>query len=145
MIQKEQPAKGVLHKHKRFKTGSKSSVTRLQQLYFDPIEELVKKYREIEEEIAYQQRMRAGTVIELTSTGKVRAYRAEIHHALYDKLIKVGESLVRYKYGRVPELQNEKDNAPPSFIVNLTSKGDQYIINEPPLLEDNSEDEFEDD
>ena len=131
---------------KRFVAGGKRSQMRLRQLYFDPIEELVTRYRQLEQELAYQEKLRSREIIELTPTGKERAYRAEIHHAIYDKLMKIGADLLRYGYGRVPEANIVETKSPGPLVVNLTKKGDQYVVNdiEPPTDdEDYEEDEYE--
>lgn len=111
-------------------SGSRRAVAKLDALGFDPISELVKKYLDIDDEIEYQKKLRSGEIVELTYTGKPRAYRAEIHHALYDKLIKVSESLLRYKYGRVPETEIVENRSATPMIVNLTKKGEQYVLND---------------
>lgn len=123
--------------------GAQRSVTRLAQLGYDPIGELVKKYRELEKEILRQEKIRSGEVVELTSTGKTRAYRAEIHQTLYDKQINIAKELLRYGYGRVPEVNIVDDNRTPSFVVNLTAPGKQYVVSapeEPQQLEPEEED-----
>ena len=114
----------------QFHAGAKRSVARLKQLNYDPIGELVANYRKLQAEIERQEKIRDGVIVELTSTGKVKAYRAEIHHALYDKLIAIGEKLLRYGYGRVPETTIVEDRKPMPLIVNLTKKGDVYTVNE---------------
>ena len=114
----------------QFQAGGPRSVSRLRTLSYDPIGELVANYRKLELEIERQEKIRDGLIIELTSAGKPRAYRAEIHHALYDKLINIGDKLLRYGYGRVPETINIEDRRPSPLVINLTKKGDQYIVND---------------
>ena len=87
----------------QFQSGGHKSVLRLRQLQYDPIGELVEKYRKLEAELEYQEKLRSGEIVELNAQGKPRSYRAEIHHAIYDRLIAVSDKLMRYKYGRVPE------------------------------------------
>lgn len=113
-----------------FKAGAKRSQARLAYLDFDPIGELVKQYRKLELEIEYQEKIRSKEIVELTSTGREKAYRPEVHHALYDKLNKIGEALLRYGYGRVPETTIVEEKRPLPLIVNLTKKGEQYVINQ---------------
>lgn len=125
---------------KRAVAGSKRSQERLRELNFDPIERLVRQYEQLEAELTYQECLRDGTITELKSDGKPRAYRAEIHMSIYDKLVAIGDKLLRYKYGRVPETQimEHKDRMP--LVVNLTKQGDTYIINdEPDLIEDQTD------
>lgn len=114
----------------RFVAGSARSVGRLRHLNFDPIKELVDKYHELETEIARQKKIREGEIVELTATGKPKSYRPEVHHALYDKQISIGEKLLRYAYGRVPESNVDEQKPAMPLIVNLTKKGETYIAND---------------
>lgn len=129
------PALGV----PKFFAGSARSIGRLKHLNFDPIKELVDKYRELETEIDRQKKIRAGEIVELTATGKPKSYRAEVHHALYDKQISIGEKLLRYAYGRVPETNVDENKTVMPLIVNLTKKGETYIAND--IEETTSEDD----
>ena len=114
----------------KFHAGGNKSVNRLRQLQYDPIGELVAKYRMLEAEIARQEKIRDGVIVELTATGKPKSYRAEVHHALFDKMIAIGDKLLRYGYGRVPETTIVEERKPQPLIVNLTKKGDVYIAND---------------
>lgn len=111
-----------------FQSGGKRSINRLDALKFDPIKEIVDKYRKLEQELKYQEDFRDNRIVPLTSTGRVRTYNPEIHMNIYDKLLNTGEKLLRYYYGRVPEvaLAEEKQISP--LIVNLTREGDVYQI-----------------
>jgi hypothetical protein len=126
---------GVPH----FNAGSSRSVGRLKYLNFDPIGELVDNYRKLQYEIERQEKIRDGAIVELSSTGKPKAYRAEVHHALYDKMIAIGDKLLRYGYGRVPETTIIEEKRPMPLVVNLTKKGDQYIVNDEQLITDDGE------
>jgi len=109
--------------------GSKRSQAKLAMLDFDPIAELVKNYHKLEAEIEYQEGLRSGEIVEVSSsTGKLRSYYAPTHHSLYDKLITVAEKLLRYSYGRIPEGDEKKVEHAAAFIVNLTKKGEQYVL-----------------
>lgn len=110
--------------------GGVRSVNRLRDLKFDPIGELVKQYRKLQDEIVHQEQIRDGVRIELNLSGKPKAYRPEVHHALYDRSIKIAQELLRYGYGRVPEVSLVEQKAPQALIVNLTKKGEQYVVNE---------------
>ena len=114
----------------QYHRGGPKSVARLRNLQFDPIGELVAKYRKLESEIEYQEKIKTGEIQELGPGGRVRAYRPEVHHALYDKLITIGKELLRYGYGRVPEQVNNEQAIPQPLIVNLTAKGEVYVVNE---------------
>lgn len=108
--------------------GSPRSIQRLAQLDFDPIGELVQKYRKIEKELELQEELREGRVVHLKPDGKARQYYADQHMAIYDKLLSVADKLLRYGYGRVPETSIVKNEAPPAFIVNLAKPGEQYVV-----------------
>ena len=130
----EQPTiQGSRHGVTAYSGGGPKAVRKLAQMGYDPIEELIKKYRLLEKEVERQEKIRDGLIVELTSTGKPRAYRAEVHHALYDKLIAVGDKLLRYKYGRVPETIEIKHERPAAMVVQLTKAGDTYNIGEPEM------------
>lgn len=112
-----------------FKGGIRS-VNRLRDLKFDPIGVLVDQYKKIEIEIQHQEEIKNGRRIILSAKGNPMSYRPEVHHALFDKLINIGEKLLRYGYGRVPETSIIEEKRPQPLIVNLTKKGDTYIVNE---------------
>lgn len=114
-----------------FRAGTRRSVGRLAQLGFDPIGELVAKYRKLEAELERQEQIRNGEIVELGASGKARAYRPEIHHEIYNKLLLISKELLRYGYGRVPETQIIEENRTPSFVVNLTAPGQKYIVSAP--------------
>lgn len=126
-----------------YMAGAKRSQLRLSHLGYDPIGELVEQYKTIQLEVEYQKKLRSGEIVELNpSTGKPRAYRAEIHHGLLDKLIKISEALLRYGYGRVPETSIVEEKKALPLVVNLTKKGDQYVIND---THTEIDEDFEDD
>lgn len=116
----------------RYAAGSSRSVARLKHLEFDPIKKLVDVYKELEAEVEYQKGLRDGTVIELMANGRQRAYRAEVHHALYDRLTTIGKELLRYGYGRVPEVgDGNTPKASKPLVINLTGRGQQVVVNPP--------------
>jgi hypothetical protein len=112
------------------KRGGHAAINKLNELRFDPIYELVTKYREIEKQIEFYNDWRDNIIVPLTSTGKTRTYNQEIHMNLYDKLTNVAEKLLRYGYGRVPELHEESVQERVPLIINLSKEGDTYIIGE---------------
>jgi hypothetical protein len=61
--------------------------------------------------------------------------------ALYDRQLRVGEQLLRYGYGRVPEVVQIEEKRIEPLVVNLTKEGDTFIINESKveLLEEDDE------
>jgi hypothetical protein len=124
-----------------FRKGGHKSVKRLNQLDFDPIKVLVDKYNQLEKEIEYQNKRRSGAIVELLPSGKPRSYSYEHHMALYDRQLRVGEQLLRYGYGRVPEVVQIEEKRIEPLVVNLTKEGDTFIINESKveLLEEDDE------
>ena len=114
----------------KYQAGGNRSIGRLKHLNFDPIGELVSNYRAVQKEIERQEMIRDNQIVELTTTGKTKAYRPEVHHALYDKLINIGEKLLRYGYGRVPETTVVEQKQAMPLIVNLTKKGQVYVAND---------------
>lgn len=137
-------AVGTSRSTTNYMAGAKRSQLRLKHLGYDPIGELVEQYKTIQLEVEYQKKLRSGEIVELNpTTGKPRAYRAEIHHGLLDKLIKISEALLRYGYGRVPETTVVEEKKALPLVVNLTKKGDQYVINDnqPEISEDFDDDD----
>lgn len=114
----------------KFVAGSARSVGRLKILNFDPIGELVHKYRDLEKELERQKQIRNGEVVELTAAGKPKSHNPEIMLAIYDKQVNIAEKLLRYRYGRVPEVDDGRVAPPAALIVNLTKKGETYVVNE---------------
>jgi hypothetical protein len=49
---------------------------------------------------------------------------------IYEKQIMIAEKLLRYRYGRVPENETFEAERPSSLIVNLTKKGETYVVND---------------
>jgi hypothetical protein len=126
-----------------FKGGVRSQ-RRLQDLGFDPIGELVGTYRKLQEEIKHQEAIRDGVRVELTLKGTPKAYRPDIHHALYDRLTKIASELLRYGYGRVPELNAPETKPPAALVVNLTKKGEQYVVNDDEPIQQPNIDDWDD-
>ena len=124
-----------------FRAGTKRSVMRLNALGFDPIGELVSKYRKLELELDRQEKIRDGLIIELTGVGKPRAYRAEVHHNIFNMLLTTAEKLLRYGYGRVPETSVIEDRRPQPLVVNLLNENESFTLGVQPdeeydLIED---------
>lgn len=111
-----------------FSAGAKRSISRLDDLRFDPIKELVEKYRKLEGELEYQEKVRSNEIVPLTATGKIRWYNPETHMGIYDKLLNTGDKLLRYYYGRVPETIHIEEKQAMPLVVNLTKEGDVYTI-----------------
>jgi hypothetical protein len=127
----------------RYDFGGKRSVAVLRELGFDPIRKLVERYKELENEIAFWKGIRDRSVIQIIDDkGKERYYDSDAHMQAEKMLLDVGDKLLRYGYGRVPETVNVNDTRPPALVVNLTTTGDQqHYINEKALLEHEDDDE----
>lgn len=131
----------------KYMAGAQRSVGRMKYLKFDPIGELVKKYRELDAELAHQQKLRSGDLVELNASGKPRNFNPLIMMDIYEKQINVAEKLLRYRYGRVPEGETIQPDRPSALIVNLTKKGETYVVNdtEPVLDIDKFEQDYQED
>lgn len=117
----------------RYTSGSQNSALKLQELHFDPIERLVVTYMKLEQEIERYEKLRSGELRELMPSGKVRYYNEDSHLAVYDRLIKISEQLLRYRYGRVPEGDNQdKMKKAGALVVQLTKKDGVHQINGDP-------------
>ena len=92
--------------------------------------------------------MRDGTMVFLTDTGKALRYDPEIHMAVYNMLISVSEKLLRYGYGRVPELAAPPKPSLPPMLVKLTKDNAEFQISSgsaPDYDEDGVFEDFVDD
>lgn len=126
----------------KYHSGKEKSVRRLENLKYDPIGELVTKYRELDEELIRQKKIRNNEIVELNNAGRPRAFNPETMMAIYDKQIAIAEKLLRYRYGRVPEVGDIPATNVAPLIVNLTKKGETYVVNEQPeeVIENDDED-----
>jgi hypothetical protein len=113
-----------------YKGGSVRSVETLNALRFDPIVELVEHYRKLQVELLWHEQIRSGEIVPIMPSGKPRAYNAAAHMMVYDKLLEIGRELLRYGYGRVPEDVNLNVNRPSTMVINLTRKGEQFVLND---------------
>lgn len=98
----------------------KGAVVKLRKLAHDPLERLVNLNLQLEEELDYSNRRRSGEVTELNSSGRVREFYFDGHLSLYDKLIKVNESLMKYAYSVPKEIAEVEKDIIPSFTVILS-------------------------
>jgi len=117
---------------KKFIAGSKRSQRRLETLGFDPIEKLVNLYRRLEEEDEWYCNLRmAGTVKQLDSDGNVKKttrYSGVAHSTVHSNMARVGNDLMRYAYGRVPE-NVPGENKPLSAMRIKLTKSETVTIN----------------
>ncbi len=97
------------------------SKKQLKKLNYDPIEALIVQHNKLQTEVDYFEAWREGSIVPLTATGKVRSYNPEAHMAVYDRLIKIGEALLRYGYGRVSEAPKDQQTTVPPLVINLSS------------------------
>jgi hypothetical protein len=126
-----------------YHAGGARSVRRLKDLRFDPIFELVEKYRMLEEELGRQERIRDGKLVLMTEVdGKPKQvkYSPYFHMEVFDRLLKVGETLLRYGYGRVPEMNELQVRRPSGMTIQLTKEGDVYQIGPDGANQDQSDD-----
>lgn len=108
-------------KVKRYVGGSARSVERLEILKFDPIENLVNDYHEIQELIALEYKYRDAVIVRMhPSTGKAMAWYPDMLDKLLDKRMRISSELMRYGYGRVPETNTLEVKEVPKFGVVLT-------------------------
>lgn len=104
---------------------SKSSVQRLQELGFDPIQKLVQLYEDITKEIAELDELKMNP--KMLKNGDVRRYSSMAHAQLITTQQKLINDLMRYGYARVPETVNVKPELPSGITINLTPKGGQFV------------------
>jgi len=124
--------------------GSKRSTATLKHLGFDPIGKLVERYAEMEAEVFFWKGIRDRSIIQvLDASGKERRYDSDAHMAAEKMLMDIGDKLLRYGYGRVPETVNVNDNRAPPLIVNLTAKGEEQHFINAKVLEQKDEDDYE--
>jgi hypothetical protein len=135
---------GLKYTDHRYVKGSPESVKRLKKNGFDPIDELVMKYRRLEKELEYYENWRSNSIVPMSSTGKIRSYNensAMVHFAIYDRMTKVAEALLRYAYGRVPEHLNlNAGHLTKPLVINLSPDQQSYEILIAKQVEDTSDD-----
>ena len=83
---------------------------RLEELDFDPIEELVVRYRKLGDRIdAELEKPRPSSIL----IGQLESLRQ-----------KCASDLLRYGYARVSETSTVKTDAPPAFVINTFRRGE---------------------
>ena len=97
---------------------------------FDPVDALLDNYERLLKEDAYWTSIREGSEVHLKkgSGHKIR-YSAVTHAAILAQISKIGETLLRYGYARVPENEPEEQHVSQPFIVSLTDDS-FHVINE---------------
>jgi hypothetical protein len=109
--------------YKRFHAGSERSQRRLCELNYDPIGELVQQYHDICGLIKSEIDWKEGRETRLTAKGTERQFHHDFLDKLLDKKQKIAAELIRYGYGRVPEVGVIEEKSVTPFIVN-TSRGE---------------------
>lgn len=114
---------------KRFVRGSSRSRVRLAQLGFDPIERLVNMYNVLDKEHRMWIKLREfGTITKLDEDGNVKKVKGQIrysgvaHANVMAQMAKVATDLMRYSYGRVPEVVPNGGARPTPLTINLSSE-----------------------
>lgn len=116
------------------------SQKKLRELKFDPIERLLDTHKKLTEQIEYYDKIRDNKIVAYRQDGKERNYPQAVHMELYDKRAKIELELLKYNYSKVPETVNINDDRPLGLVVNLTPKGEKYVINDPSMEIDDDSD-----
>jgi len=114
------------------KVTEKNAKKKMHKRNFDPIDALVDNYERLLKEDEYWCAIRDGSmeayIKKHNRSLKAVRYSAVTHAAILAQISKIGESLLRYGYGRVPENEPEEKAVLAPFIVNLDD-GDFHEIN----------------
>ena len=102
------------------------SERRLQELNFDPMQQVVDTYKKLEAELAWWEGIRDGSVVDIIGIGpkgeeRTRKYSFDAHMRIFEQLLNVGDRLMRYAYGRVPETQITENRGRTPFVINLSN------------------------
>lgn len=112
-----------------YHSGGARARSRLRQLEYDPLDALVKRHKQLEQELEMQEQLRDGKAVRLRQDGKPKAFVFEQYLGVQRELISIAEKLLRYKYGRVPETETPGSNGvKPQMLVRLNAKGDVFEI-----------------
>lgn len=113
-----------------YRAGALRSVNRLKALGFDPIGVLVDRYKALLKDVEHYRTLQSGKIVELQANGRPRVFNYDTLVSMETQLATIADKLLRYGYGRVPE--NAEDEKPPMapMIVQLTRKGDVFVIND---------------
>jgi len=111
--------------------GGHRSRAVLKDVGYDPIRELVNRYRIIERDADFWRSIRDGTIVPVTENG-VKKYNALAHSTSEAMLVTIGEKLLRYGYGRVPEVDNS-ERRPTPLIIDLGARDGTLTIGRDPV------------
>ena len=128
-------------KRSYYTPGGPSSVQKLRDLGFDPLEALVEAYHEIDAECKMQSKIRDKELVRLKADGKAAQYSADFHMQCIERRSNIADKLTRYGYARVPET-TDLNIGLPSLSINLTDTNEGFTIN---AQETGSEDGDEED
>ncbi len=127
-VVEQPPARDTgLYDNRRYHAGSERSKDRLRQLRYDPIGELVEEHHKLTAAIKREEDIRDGIIVRLNpNTAKVMVWHPELYIKLTEQKIRIAEQLLRYGYGRVPEVNVLETSTIPPLIINTTKKGEVY-------------------
>ena len=112
--------------------GSSASLSasqrRLAALGFDPMQQLVDTYKALQAEIAYQESLRDGSIVELKANGEPKAFYPDNLYSLYDKVTNIADKLLRYGYGRVSETTILASDVKAPLVIKLRG-GKEKVVN----------------
>ncbi|MDH5182251.1 MAG: hypothetical protein OEX12_00040 [Gammaproteobacteria bacterium] len=127
-----QPRDGGTSAGKKLIANSRRSRARLEELDFDPLEKQVMLYRRLVKEDEWWENLKAGTsVVDVDADGKKKKtlrYSGIAHAAILAQMQKIGNDLMRYGYGRVPENVGSGLEAPPPLQIGLTGSKAQGAL-----------------
>lgn len=106
--------------------GRIDASTKMIQLGYDPLGALIKQHNDITAELERQEKIRIGEIVELRQDGKPKAFNMDNVFRLRDQLILIGDKLLRYGYGRVPENDGAPQSAPSALVVILNKDDAQF-------------------
>lgn len=98
--------------------ASKAAQAKLKELGFDPIEELVKMYRQTDQDIYSLTHNNDGTFREKFSQMALAS--------LMTTKAKVGSDLLRYGYARVSELSANEEKSAPGMVIMTTTNVEDF-------------------
>jgi hypothetical protein len=135
----QQPPTPRTMKPGRKRKYSHESIMKLEKLGFDPIEEMVKLFHDIQAQITFQENEQE-VARALTAKGDYKTrtrYSAMAHSALMESRRNIIVDLMRYRYGRVPETVNLTQKDLPPMVIQLAVHGGDphelttYVIGDP--------------
>lgn len=124
-VQPPEPPKKRGRKPGEVPRHSKTAVRRLAELGFDPLEELIKLYDKVSNEIEEMEELKL--VPKILTDGSVRRFSSMAYAQLVTVQQKLSNDLMRYGYARVPETVIVEKEVPRP-VINLTAKGEVFDV-----------------